>query len=345
MGKLVMVAVLVGALVAGSTPAGAQTIVAGGLGDPLTLASSGVLVPYLTTAGVVTLLEVASPVGDNSNLHMEFFDASCQFVGPSVGLPLTTNDIAFLALPTQVPSIDGNDGLIAISGVDDSGFVPAPLKSPIHARAYTFAADTGQSRVFEPIILDTAEFGLDAGQPFHTWSPLRTAATFFSPQQTDTVRTLLRLICPRALIQGPPGTTAAANAYFRPGLGFPAFVVSENGGAPNVGFPIGEHRLRARVYDTNEAFLRNLVPILCSCNTNISLASDFVPGADIYSSEIGGTYTELEEVPGNDGDTIRSSAFTGYKSVFTMGSALNNFFGRLSNGSRPSIQGNLFNTR
>jgi hypothetical protein len=303
----------------------------------LTLAASGVIVPYITSGGFITLLEVASPVADNPNLHMEFFDASCDRVPPSVGLPLTTNDIAFLNLPAQVPTVAGNEGLITISGVQPDGFTPKLLENPVHARAYVFDASDGTSRVLEPIILDTAEWGLTSGVRFHTWSPLRTAATFFSPQQTSVVQTRLWLICPRANIQGADG------AYFNPGgtpdTNFPVFEVSENG-AVNFTFPVDAHILRARVYDTNEGFLRNLVPIPCSCFTRISLADPtFVPGGDIYTQQVGGTYTELEEVPGNPAGDNSSSAFTGYRSVFTVNSPLNNFFGRLSNGSRPSIQG------
>lgn len=353
MSKLVLVGVLVGALLAGAGPATAQVVVPGGLGDPLTLAASGVVVPYIATGGVVTLIEVASPVRDNPNLHMEFFDSSCEFVGPSVGLPLTTNDIAFLNLPSQVPSIAGNSGLVAISSVDASGFIPAPLESPIHARAYVFDPTDGTSRVLEPVILDTAEWGqrtlsgfcrevdgvcVEDGQSItdlHTWSPLRTAVTFFAPQQTEVVHTTLFLICPQSLIQGDD------NAYFNPDRGFPLFRVSVNGDVAS-GFPADPHTLRARVYDTNEVFLRNLTPIPCTCLTQIHLEDPtFVVGADIYAQQVGGTYTELEEIPGTD----VSSAFTGYRAIFTVGSPLNNFFGRLSNGSRPSIQGNLFDTR
>lgn len=345
MSKLVLVGLLVGALLAGAVPAGAQVSVPGGLGDPLTLATSGVVVPFLASGGIVTLLEVASPVADNPNLHMEFFNSACVGVPPSVGLPLTTNDIAFLNIPAQVPTLAGVNGLITISGVAPDGFTPRLLDNPIHARAYVFDAADGTSRVLEPIILDTAEFGqttlrdfLDANDNaltnLHTWSPLRTAATFFAPQQTTVVQTRLFLVCPRANIQGDD------NAYFSPSHdAFPIFTVSENGDV-NRGFPVNPHQLRARVYDTNEAFLRNLTPIPCSCFTRIDLGdATFVPGADIYAQQVGGTYTELEEIPGNPGGARTSSAFTGYRAIFTVGSPLNNFFGRLSNGSRPSIQG------
>jgi hypothetical protein len=333
MRKLIAVGVLVGGLLAGAGSAMAQ-IPQGGIGDPLTLAASGVLIPYLTSGGTVALLEVASPVGQNPNLHMQFFDSNCNIVGPSVGMPLTTNDIAFQVVNASqggtVP--DGTNGLVAISSVGPDGFTNLPIESPIHSRMYLFNPLDGTSRVLEPIILDTAEF---PGNP-HTWSPMRTAATFFSPLQTAAVRTHLFLICPRNTIQG-----AGSTGYFAPNQGFPAI------SPPFPGSP-GTHFLRVRIYDTNEVFKRNTFTT-CICFTQRNLEEPNpvagTSGIDpIYgnAAEVPfGTYTELEEDP-----TVASpSTFTGYRSVFTFGSPLNNFFGRLSNGSRPSIQGTVTNTR
>jgi hypothetical protein len=306
----------------------------GGIGDPLTLAASGVLIPYVTAGGTVSLLEVASPVSDNPNLHMQFFDANCNLVGPSVGMPLTTNDIAFQVVSASqggtVP--DGTNGLVAIAAVAADGFTNTFLEAPIHSRVYSFRASDGSSRVFEPIILDTAEF---PGNP-HTWSPMRTAATFFSPLQTASVHTRLVLICPKTTIQG-----AGDVGYFAPNLGFPIIVPTFPSGSPTAA-----HALRVRIYDTNEVFKRNTFTS-CICYTERNLDESPVTGSGIdpiygNAAEVPfGTYTELEEDPTGS----HPSTFTGYRSVFTVGSPLNNFFGRLSNGSRPSIQGTLTNTR
>jgi hypothetical protein len=309
----------------------------GGVGDPLTLAASGVLIPYVTSGGTVSIVEVASPVGQNPNLHMQFFDANCNIVGPSVGMPLTTNDIAFQVVNSSqggtVP--DGTNGLVAISAAGPDGFSNGPLESPIHTRVYTFNASDGRSRVIEPIILDTAEF---PGDP-HTWSPMRTAATFFSPLQTTVVRTQLILICPKTTIQGQAG------AYFGTGAG----EISDNGFPvilptfPGPNLPTAPHLLRARVYDTNEAFLRNVLGITCICFTQKNLEDPLAIDA-IYGNAVAaqfGTYTELEEDPNGP----HASTFTGYRAVFTVGSPLNNFFGRLSNGSRTSIQGTVSSER
>jgi len=321
MRKLIAVGVLVGGLLAGAGSAMAQT--QGGIGDPLTLAASGVLIPYLTAGGTVALLEVASPVSNNPNLHMQFYDANCNKIGPSVGMPLTTNDIAFQPVGVGqggvVPA--GVNGLVAISAVAADGFTNAPLESPIHSRMYLFNASDGQSRVLEPVILDTAEFS----GPVHWWSPMRTAVTFFSPLVTASVHTRLILVCPDSNIQG------GAGGYFTD-AGFPII----DPPFPPHSDPF--HQLRARIYDTNEAFKRNTFTT-CRCLTQLDLEDPAAIDA-IYSNagEVPfGTYTELEEVP--IPPATRTSSFTGYRSIFTVGSPLNNFFGRLSNGNRTSIQG------
>jgi len=336
MRKLIAVGVLVGGLLAGAGSAMAQPV-QGGIGDPLTLAASGVLIPYVTSGGTVALLEVASPVADNPNLHMQFFDANCNIVGPSVGMPLTTNDIAFQVVGVSQGGVvpDGTNGLVAIAGVGPDGFTNIPLENAIHSRMYTFNASDGTSRVLEPIILDTAEF---PGNP-HTWSPMRTAATFFSPLQTASVHTRLFLICPKASIQG------VAGSYFDTALGFPEILPKFPG---SLSLSPAPHPLRVRIYDTNEVFKRNTFTT-CVCFTQKNLeepnpvaGTNGIDGIYGNAAEVPfGTYTELEEDP-----TLSTpSTFTGYRSIFTVGSPLNNFFGRLSNGSRPSIQGTLSSER
>jgi hypothetical protein len=185
---------------------------------------------------------------------------------------------------------------------------------------YLFSAVDGRSRVLEPIILDTAE---SPGGP-NTWSPLRTGATFFAPLQTAAVNTSLTLICPIATIQDATG--AVVQQAFPTAQGFPAIVPS---------FPAASTagNLRVTVYDTNGTFLRD-GSITCGCLTEVS-----VTAIDPIYSDAGvashGTYTEIEV------DPAKQNAFTGYRAVFTAGSPLNNFFGRLSDGNRLSIEGTL----
>src|SRR5713101_3296634 len=120
--RKLIVGLMVGGLLAMAAPVMAQQ--QGGIGDPLTLATSGVLMPFFGAAGDAFLLEVASPVGDNSGVHMFFFNAACARVGDSVGLSLTTNDIAFLQVGSVIPGV--NAGLITIGSVDASGFELRP---------------------------------------------------------------------------------------------------------------------------------------------------------------------------------------------------------------------------
>jgi len=309
MKKRLVRAVLVGGLLAqlaGPAPAVAGPSSAG-VGDPLTLAAFGVLIPYVTGGHTVALLEVASPVRGNPSLHLVFYDATCAR-GGSVGLPQTPNDIAFVDVGSVVPA--GQNGLVAITAGG------GPLTSPIHSRVYLFNTADGGSRVLEPIILDTAESPGGA----NTWSPLRTAATFFAPLQTAAVNTTLTLICPIATIQDASGT--GAPQAFPTAQGFPA-IAPAFPAAPTAG------NLLLNVYDTNENFLRDR-SINCGCLTELSVADISSVYGDPQSASQG-TYTEI----------LSESAFTGYREVFTVGSFMNRFFGRLNGGSQLSIGGAL----
>ncbi len=314
MKKLIIAAVVIGGLLAGAMPVLAQ------VGDPLSLAASGVLIPYLTEAGTVATIEIASPVGpeigETTNVHMIFFGATCARTGDSVELPLTTNDIAFQQISSTNggPVLAGTNGVVAIAHDEPTGFGLAPLTDPIHARIYLFNATDGRSRIIEPIILDSAEW---PGPP-HTWSPLRTGATFFAPQQTSTVQSLLFLVCPRATIQSASGA-----GVFPTDLGFPAISPPFPPGTSS-----GAGSIQARIYNANEEFKRD-ASTPCDCLSQVSVAalSTFYSTPDAAD----GTYTEL----------VSPTPFTGYRNVFTVGSPLNNFFGRLSNGSTTSLQGTL----
>jgi hypothetical protein len=353
MRKLVAIGVLIGGLLAGAGSAMAQ-----GGHDPLGLAASGALIPFITQStftsfnnGValpfIAVVEVASPVGPNTagwpgtynsgfDLHMVFFNTTCARVG-SASLPETTNDIGFVdigAILNGGPGGTGVNGLVAIAGTS-SGNELVPLTSPIHSRVYEFGVADGRSRVFEPIIIDSAEFP----STVDTWSPLRTGATFYAPLETGSVKTVLTLVCPRSTIQN----------FSTQNLGI--FPIVATPGPANL-FPIitpkfnnGTTPMSGRVYDTNEVLLRD-INFTCDCLTEISVAT-FIGGA-VYSETtdpiIGGigaqlgTYTELEVTDPNPDTGGTSGSFTGYRSVSTTGSASNNFFGRLSNASRASLK-------
>jgi len=350
MSKIIMVALLVAAL-AGAAPAMAQQ---GGVGDPATLAASGVLIPYFTSNSTVATLQVISPVSDNPNLHMRFFDATCALVGPSVGIPLTTNDIAFQQISSTQggPITAGTNGLVAIANVDSSGFSSAPLEAghPIHARVYLFSPQDGRSRVVDPIILNTAEFPSLA----HWWSPLRSGANFFAPLQTAVVQTNLFLVCPKDSIEG----NAAAFFGADPGGGLNnSFTVGSslsNGGFPQIDPrfpPISTGTLaaaiRVRIYDTNEVFKRDF-PIDCNCLIEYNPITSMPVAGSFYADPVEaafGTYTELVSTPIGTFGAGRRVSFTGYTSTFTVGSPINAFFQRLQNGSQASMDGTVTNSR
>jgi hypothetical protein len=330
MRKLIAVGVLVGGLLAGAGSAMAQQ---GGVGDPLTLAASGVLIPYITSGGTVALVEVASPVGANANLHLIFYNATCTRT-VSLALPETINDIAFVDVGTIVAA--NQNGLVAIAGTVD-GFNLTPLTNPIHSRIYEFSTVNGRSRVFEPIILDSAEFpGTNSNPPIRptTWSPLRTGATFFAPLFTATVNTELTFICPRTTIQG-----LALAAFQDPG--FPVMTAPAFKTAP-VASPIGD--MHALIYDVGEVLLRD-VNFTCDClSPDVPVTSIDLVYANAVAAP-SGTYTEISTTFSVADAATDSGPFTGYRGVFTVGSGINNFWGRLSDGNRLSLGGTVTGAR
>ena len=91
--------------------------------------------------------------------------------------------------------------------------------------------------------------------------------------------------------------------------------------------------LQVTVYDTDEALLTDSL-ITCSCLTELSVTDISSIYGDPRSASKG-TYTEIVV------DPTLQNAFTGYRDVFTVGSSLNHFFGRLSGGSGLSIEGTV----
>ena len=346
MSKFITVALLVGVLFAGATQAMAQG--QGGVGDPLSLAASGVVIPFFTSGSGVATLQVTSPTSDNPNLHMLFFDATCQQVGPSVGIPLTTNDIAFQQVGSAQggPITTGTDGLITLANVTQTGFGSAPLLPghPIHVRVYLFSAVDGRSRVIEPIILNTAEFPSLS----HWWSPLRSGGAFFAPLQTAVIQTNLFLVCPKDSIEG------SATAFFGadPGGGldnsFTVANAASDGGFPQINprFPTlgSTPTIRVKIYDTNEVFKRDFT-IPCNCIQTFNPITSMPVAGNFYADPVEaafGTYTELTSPPTIAG---RRVSFTGYTSTFTAGSAVNAFFARLQNGSQNWLDGITVDSR
>jgi len=354
MRKLIVGLVVVGLLAVGA-PAMAQR------SDPLGLISSGAVLPYVGNGtiapGSISFLEVASPVEDNSGLHMFFFDTSCKRQGQSVGLPLTTNDVEIL----RVDDLGGgtpNEGLLTMAQIDAGGFAlkPLPVNSPIHARVLWLNAAGDYIRILEPIGL--LNFDVDNDE---SWNPLRTGATFWAPPVIPGfLNTTVYFICPST------GITGGASSAFPTVKGFPELIPAANDAT----------QLRFRIFDDEENFLRD-VKKACSCLTKYAVTDI----SDVYA-KLGpggapnGTYTEIE------GDTVTAAAaqcsvnpadpqtcpgdptkdcfvvstgcnltvikpstkaggpfsFTGYRAVsVTLGEQGLDAFGRLSNGAACSI--------
>lgn len=293
--------------------------IAGGTADPQGLISAGALIPFFVSGGNDSYLEISSPVGANPNLHMIFFNQNCVRGGESVGLPLTTNDIAVYRLDASFTG--SGTGLAAIAGVDGSGFNLIPLESPIHLRSFFVNVSQDAVRIVEPIALN----GVGVHTTTQTWNPLRTAHTFFAPLQSGGFATTLYLICPRSNVQG-------AGAFDTE-----VFFSAQNVSLLTSGIFSGDYTdaLRARIYDDDELFLRDTrTPCNCVKTTSVSSISTVYGDAVLAPA---GTYTEIES---NPAAVPSDFAWTGYRQITAGGFDVWN---RLSGGARSVIQGNLDN--
>jgi hypothetical protein len=201
------------------------------MADPLGLITFGAVIPYVGASGIavvnsatgaltatfqsigsIAILEVSSPIGSNAPpeeggfgsfpLHMFFFDQACLRQGPSVGNPPTPTNAGNLLNLNLIGNIP-QAGLIAAAAAGGAGGVSDvldPLGKPIHARVYWInASDGALSRVLEPISIRNPElFPLlsTPGRVGGDWNPLRTGATFVAPLESNSIRTILYLVCP-----------------------------------------------------------------------------------------------------------------------------------------------------
>jgi hypothetical protein len=346
------------------------------LGDPLSLAALGVLLPFFSdpAAGFVSVFEITSPVvpttigfalpTDFTNpIHAVFFNATCArntsnadvftskqakaFISTAAPLSLTFNGLAAFAT-----SPGGNDLIQA--------------NFPFFSRTHWIDAKTGRLRELEPITVATflslgpgfqplvvnpgAGASLTLGPPF-VWNPLRSAATFVTPQESASVRGTLYLICPRATIQSPTG----GGIFSVPS--FPRLVNRDG----TFGFQEGHvvtnnsvSKLRARVYDDNEVLSRDY-EIACDCLTVRSLldidGGYAAPPTNLGAGTVPVWYTEIESTAQTSnplgGSPPAHNSFTGYWGVEVVGSSAT-LFHRLSNASLDNLStgtANPFNNR
>ena len=347
-------------------PVGAQ------LADPMSLAASGALLPFFSdsAAGFVSIFEISSPVVpttvgfappfDFTNpIHAVFFTANCSRDGSASDV-LTAKQTKAIISSAAGLALNFN-GLAAIA-TSPGGNDLVQANFPFHSRVHWIDVKTGRLRELEPITvatfltLDPSVLSLvvnpgagasTALPPPFVWNPLRSAATFVSPQETASVRGSLYLICPRDTIQSP-----TVGGVFS----FPAFprLVNRDG---SFGFQGGHvvtgvsvARLRARVYDDNESLSRDY-EIACDCLTARALL-DIDGGYSGPPSNLGAHtvpvwYTEIESTaqssnPLLGGTTPAHNSFTGYWGLEVAGSSAT-LFHRLSAASLDNLSGGISN--
>jgi hypothetical protein len=361
------VVVLVMCLVSMSVaPAGAQ------LADPLSLAAFGALLPFFSdpAAGFVSIFEISSPVipttigfappfSFTNPIHAVFFRANCARDGSASDV-LTAKQTKAIISTAAGLALDFN-GLAAFA-TSPGGNDLIQANFPFHSRVHWIDVKTGRLRELEPITVSTF-LTLDASvlplvvnpgagatvalPPPFVWNPLRSAATFVTPQESASVRGSLYLICPRDTIQSP-----TVGGVFS----FPAFprLVNRDG---SFGFQGGHvvsgvsvARLRARVYDDNEALSRDY-EIACDCLTARPLldidAGYASPPTNLGAGTIPVWYTEIESTAQSSSPLIIATppahnSFTGYWGLEVAGSSAT-LFHRLGAASLDNLSGGFAN--
>jgi hypothetical protein len=360
------------------------------LADPLSLAASGVLLPFFSdpAAGFVSVLEVVSPVVPTTQgfsppfnftnpIHAIFFNQVCVRSKSIADVETAKQAKAYITSATPF-TLDFN-GLAAI-GNTIQGNDLVPLNFPLHTRTHWIDAKTGRLRELEPIILDTfltlapgflplvenpgaggsiglcaPGAGVFAGSINNgfCWSPLRSAATFVTPQETAAIKASIYLICPTADIQGPnpPGTLANRSGIFNPNL-FP-FIANRDA---STGFPgrsvINGNNvtvLRGRIYNDDESGPKDIL-VPCACLTTTTVISiDSLYGtapANLGAHTVPVWYTELEVQTVNFNPVVAANAqqfsFTGYWGLEVTGRE-GTLFHRMSNASLENLSFGTFN--
>ena len=374
------------------------------LADPLSLAASGVLLPFFSdpAAGFVSVLEIVSPIVPTTSgfsppfnftnpMHLVFFQQTCARNDSTTLEETAKQAVAMILGNTVKPLFKDHNGLVAI-GRTIQGNDLVPLNWPIHSRTHHIDVKTGKLREWEPIILDTfstlsagftplvenpgagGSTGLctSYGSPPATlvnngfcWSPLRSAATFVTPQEGSVLKATIYLICPTADIQQGSSSTATTvtpvippnvvhnGGVFNPSNGFPR-IQNRDG---STGFPFrsvevgaaNPTAVRGRVYDDNEALVVNIT-VNCTCLTfqpvaGIKPVYATAPTQLIYFNDNKNTvpvwYTELESqnVTSNINqiDSYQQHfSFTGYWGLEIAGTPAT-LFHRMSNASLDNL--------
>jgi hypothetical protein len=341
------------------------------LADPLALAASGVLLPFFSdpAAGFVSIFELASPVVPTTTglvppfdftnpIHAVFFNATCTRDGSAADVLTAKQAKAFIS--NASPLLLSFNGLAALA-TSPGGNDLVQSSFPFHSRVHWIDVKTGRLREIEPITVATflslepgvlplvanpgAGASIALGSPF-VWNPLRSAASFVTPQESASIRGSLYLVCPRDSIQSPTGGGVFSSPPF-PRL------VNRDG---SFGFQ-GSHvitgvsvaRLRARIYDDNEALVRD-TEIPCDCLTARPLLEiDGVysaPPTSLGPNTVPVWYTELESTAQTNnplgGSPASYNSFTGYWGLEVAGVEAT-LFHRLSNASLDNLSNGTAN--
>jgi hypothetical protein len=309
----------------------------------LSLAVSGVLLPFFSdpASGDVSVFEVVSPVVPTTtafgpgvsfvnSFHAVFFRENCARDGSAGDVETAKQAKAYISAAS--PFLLNFNGLAAID-----------VNFPVHTRTHWINTKSGRLRELEPIILDTfltlapeflplvgnpgagAAIGLcgPGTGPFtgsvnngFCWSPLRSAASFVTPQETASIVASVYLICPTADIQSPTG-----GGEFGSNSGFPRIQNRDGSfGFPSRNIVTGASvtSLRGRIYDDNE-FLARDTAVGCACLSTVRvLAIDGIygtPPTNLGGSTVPVWYTEFETTAVTSNTVLPNTqhfSFTGY---------------------------------
>ena len=142
---------VVGLTLGAAAPASAQ------LADPLSLAASGVLLPFFSdpAAGFVSVLEIVSPIVPSSftnPIHAVFFLENCARSTSASDLFTPKQAKAFIS--NASPLLLNFNGLAAIASTVQGNDL-LPLNFPLHTRTHWIDTKTGRLRELGPILLDS----------------------------------------------------------------------------------------------------------------------------------------------------------------------------------------------
>jgi hypothetical protein len=357
------------------------------LGDPLSLAASGVLLPFFSdaNAGFVSVLEIVSPVVPTNlgitppfnflnPIHAVFFRENCARDKSIADVETAKQAKAFIT--TASPLTLTFNGLAAIANTLQGNDL-VPLSFPLHTRTHWIDAKTGRLRELEPIILDTfltlnpgflplvanvgangsiglcgpgaGVFAGSANNGF-CWSPLRSAATFVTPQESASLKASIYMICPTADIQSATGGVFSPTATVISGQitsgGFPRIQNRDGSfGFPGRSVITGNNvtSLRGRIYNDDESGPKDItVPCTCLSTTTVASIDSLYSTAPVNlgAFTVPVWYTELESQSANPNPVVAGSAqffsFTGYWGLEVTGRE-GTLFHRMSNASLDNL--------